>query len=79
MTKRLYRSTSDAKVCGICGGIAKYMGVDPTIVRIITIVAIFMLQLVPGLIVYFILAMIIPREPEHPSVYDGGHYDNRHN
>ena len=35
MEKKLYRSTSDKKICGVCGGIAKYLGIDPTIVRLI--------------------------------------------
>ena len=77
MTKKLYRSTSDAKVCGICGGIAQYTNVDPTLIRLIAVIVIFMMTVVPGLILYFILAMIIPREPEYPRDDQGsrGNYN----
>ena len=37
--KRLTRSTSDRRIAGVCGGIAKYLNVDPTVVRIIFLVA----------------------------------------
>ncbi len=59
--KRLYRTTgSDAVVCGVCGGIARYFNVDPTIVRVATV-----LLVVPGgmsLWVYIIAALIMPKE-----------------
>ena len=32
MEKKLYRSTADRKICGVCGGIAQYFKVDPTLV-----------------------------------------------
>ena len=35
MTKRLYRSKRDVMICGVCGGIAEYFDIDPTIVRVI--------------------------------------------
>lgn len=31
--KKLYRSTVDRKVCGVCGGVAEYFNIDPTLVR----------------------------------------------
>ena len=34
MEKKLYRSASDRKLCGVCGGLAKYFGIDPTLVRV---------------------------------------------
>ncbi|MGF0096545.1 PspC domain-containing protein [Peptoniphilus sp. SGI.035] len=59
--KRLYRSRDDAMFAGVCGGIAKYLGIDSTIVRIVTF-----LFIVPGglsIWVYIALAIIIPLEP----------------
>ena len=59
--KKLYRSRDDRVLAGICGGIAKYLGVDSTIVRIIAF-----LLIVPGglsIWVYIALAIIIPNEP----------------
>lgn len=37
--KRLMRSTTDRRIAGVCGGVAKYLNVDPTVVRIIFLVA----------------------------------------
>ena len=59
--KRLYRTTgSDAVICGVCGGIARYFNVDPTVVRVATV-----LLVVPGgmsLWVYIIAALIMPKD-----------------
>lgn len=61
--KRLYRSRADRRVAGVCGGIADYLAVDPTIVRIIW--ALFAIAGGPGVVLYIILAAIIPEEPEY--------------
>ena len=59
--RRLYRTTgSDAVICGVCGGIARYFGVDPTIVRVVTAVLVAAGGL--SLWVYIIAALIIPKE-----------------
>lgn len=57
--KRLYRSRTDRMLYGVCGGIAEYLGVDPTIVRLIW--ALFLLS-GSGLILYFIAALVIPEQ-----------------
>ncbi len=66
-SKRLYRSVNDRKIAGVCGGIAEYFKIDPTIVRLIF----FILLLpggFPGLIPYLVLWVVVPSEPEvHPS------------
>ncbi len=57
----LYRTTSsDAVLCGVCGGIARYLGVDPTVVRVITAVLVFAGGL--SLWVYVIAALLMPKE-----------------
>ncbi len=59
--RKLYRSRDDRFLAGVCGGIAKYLGVDSTIVRIIAF-----LLIVPGglsIWAYIALAIIIPNEP----------------
>ena len=59
--KRLYRTTSsDAVICGVCGGLARYIGVDPTVVRVITAILVAAGGL--SLWVYIIAALIMPRE-----------------
>ena len=59
--KRLYRSTKDVMICGVCGGIAEYFEVDPTIVRLIVVA--FCLGMGSGLLAYIIGAIIIPKNP----------------
>lgn len=67
-SKRLYRSRTDKQIAGVCGGLGQYFKVDPTIVRLI-----FILLAItggPGLILYIVLALIIPEEPFEDSYYD---------
>ena len=60
MKKRLYNSSTDKKVCGVCGGIANYFDVDPTVIRLIWVI--FTLVGGSGLIAYIIAAIIMPDE-----------------
>lgn len=60
MKKRLYKSSTDKKVCGVCGGIANYFDVDPTVIRLIWVI--FTLAGGSGLIAYIITAIIMPDE-----------------
>ena len=60
MKKRLYKSSTDKKVCGVCGGIANYFDVDPTVIRRIWVI--FTLVGGSGLIAYIIAAIIMPDE-----------------
>ena len=46
--RRLTRSTTDRKVAGVCGGIAKYLNIDPTVVRLLFLVSIFFAPPVGG-------------------------------
>lgn len=63
MEKKLYRSRSDKKLCGVCGGLAKYLNMDPTIVRLIwVLITIFAGA---GLIAYIVFALVIEEEPEN--------------
>ena len=60
MEKRLYRSRSDRMIWGVCGGLAKYFNIDPTIVRVIAVLSIFVNGL--GIVGYIILAIVVPLE-----------------
>lgn len=62
--KRLYLSEKDKKVTGLCGGIADYLEVDVTVIRLITLTAIIMTGVLPGLIAYLIAASITPKQGE---------------
>lgn len=61
MNKKLYISNTDRKICGVCGGIAEYFGVDSTIIRLLWILAIFCLG--TGILAYFIAALVMPNKP----------------
>jgi len=58
--KKLYRSTTDKKIGGVCGGLAEYMEVDPTIVRLATVVVALITAIFPVFIGYLIAWMIMP-------------------
>ncbi len=59
--KRLYRTTnSDAVLCGVCGGIARYFNIDSTVVRVATVLLVAFAGL--SLWVYVIAALIIPTQ-----------------
>ena len=60
MTRKLYRSRTDRKIWGVCGGLAKYFDMDPTIVRVIFVASLLCGTL--GLWVYIIMAIIVPQE-----------------
>ncbi|MBC7708096.1 PspC domain-containing protein [Polaromonas sp.] len=62
MTKKLYRSTTDRKIAGVCGGLAEYFGIDATIVRILFFILLLPGGL-PGFIPYVILWAIVPKAP----------------
>ena len=61
MEKKLYRSRTDKKLCGVCGGLAKYLNMDATIIRLI--VVLLTLAGCSGLLIYIIAALVIPEEP----------------
>jgi phage shock protein PspC (stress-responsive transcriptional regulator) len=61
--KRL-RLSNDKKLMGVCGGIAEYFEIDPTLVRLAWIVLTILTGIFPGLIGYFIAAIVMPNSDE---------------
>lgn len=61
--KRLYKSTTNRVLCGVCGGIGEYFNVDPTIIRLLFILLLFGAG--SGLLAYIIAAIIIPEQPRY--------------
>ena len=61
--KKLYRSTKNKKIAGICGGLANLFHLDPTLVRLITIFLCFLTGFFPICIAYVIGWIIIPENP----------------
>lgn len=60
MKKRLYKSATDRKIFGVCGGLAQYLGIDPTIIRLIWALLIFCAG--TGFLAYIIAALVLPNE-----------------
>ena len=60
--KRLYRSKKERMIAGVCGGIAEYFNVDPTLIRLIWVATLFMGG--TGIIAYIIAWIIIPKNPK---------------
>jgi phage shock protein C len=65
MAKRLYRSTENRMIAGVCGGIAEYFDIDPVIIRIIAVILLF--AGTAGFWAYIILWIIVPKNPEQQS------------
>ncbi|MEP0368809.1 MAG: PspC domain-containing protein [Cyclobacteriaceae bacterium] len=61
MTKRLTRS-KDSMIAGVCGGIANYFDLDPTVVRLLYILLSVVSIGFPGVICYIIMMLVIPAE-----------------
>ena len=57
--KRLYKSSVNYMICGVCGGIAEYLAVDPTLIRLAWVIF-TCLRAGTGIIAYIIAAIIIP-------------------
>lgn len=68
MEKKLYRSSNDKVLAGVCGGIGEYFAVDTVIVRLLWVV--FTLMGGAGLIAYIVAAIIIPANPAYSSIDD---------
>ena len=60
--KRLYLSDRDKKVAGVCGGIAEYFEVDPTLVRLLWVIF-TLASFGAGVFAYIIAAILLPHRP----------------
>lgn len=62
-SRTLYRSRTDRKMSGVCGGIGEYFAIDPTLVRIAWVVGSIFSGGFPGVILYIVMAVIVPETP----------------
>ena len=76
MTKKLYRSRTDRKIAGVCGGIAEYFNIDATLVRLLFVAAVIFGT--AGIWVYVVCALVIPEAPDNGGNggYGNGGYGN---
>ena len=63
MRAPLRRSRRSRLIAGVCGGIAEWLGWNPTLVRILYVVVSLFSAAFPGLLVYLVLWLVMPREP----------------
>ena len=59
--RRLYRSRTERQIAGVAGGIGNYLDVDPTVIRVLWIISVFFVGM--GILLYVILAFVVPLEP----------------
>ena len=62
MQKRLYKIEEEKKLCGVCGGIAEYLNIDPTVVRLLWVFLVLCAG--TGILAYFVAAIIMPYKSE---------------
>ena len=60
-TRRLYRSHTDRKLAGVCGGLAQYFNIDATLLRVLFVVLALLGG--PGLVIYLLMWILVPEEP----------------
>ena len=60
--KKLYRSKTNCMIAGVCGGVAEYLNVDPTVIRVVWAIA--SLFAFVGVVAYIACAFIIPEKPD---------------
>ncbi len=62
MEKKLYRSKTNKKIFGVCGGLAEYFDIDATIIRLVLVLAVLFAGV--GVLAYLIAALVIPNQPD---------------
>ena len=66
--KKLYRSTSNRMIAGVCGGIAEYFNVDPTIIRLAYVILSVFTVAFRGIIFYILASLITPPYPGYTDI-----------
>jgi phage shock protein C len=61
-TRRLYRSRTDRKLAGVCGGLAQYSNIDATLIRVLFVVLALLGG--PGLVIYLLMWILVPEVPQ---------------
>jgi phage shock protein C len=59
--KRLYRSRAERMIGGVCGGLATYLDIDPTIIRVVLVILTF--PFLATILAYFVMLLVVPEEP----------------
>jgi phage shock protein C len=64
MSTPLRLSRTNRKIAGVCGGLAEWLGWDPTVVRVLYILISVISVAFPGILVYLVLWLVVPRAPK---------------
>lgn len=59
--RKLFRSSTERQLLGVCGGFAEYWETDPTVIRVAYAVLTVLTGILPGILLYIALALIMPR------------------
>lgn len=62
--KQLFRSRDNRMVAGVCAGLGEFLGIDPTVLRLVFVIAGVLGYVVPLLLVYLVLFIVVPEEPQ---------------
>jgi phage shock protein PspC (stress-responsive transcriptional regulator) len=65
--RRLVRSSSDAMLAGVCGGLGRYLGIEPTLMRVLYATTTLFTGIIPGVVLYILFIFIMPSE--HDAKY----------
>jgi len=61
-SSKLYRSTTNRVIAGVCGGFAEWLGWNPTTFRVLFVVVSILSAAFPGILVYLILWLVMPKD-----------------
>jgi phage shock protein C len=76
LERRLFRSSRRRVFLGICGGLGEYLNIDPVVIRVIAVIVTMCTGIFPGLIAYFIIALIVPAEGSTASTPEQSFREN---
>lgn len=62
--KKLYRSSTDKMLTGVCGGLGEYFVMDSTVIRLVWALVVVFTGFVPGILVYIVAAIVMPIKSE---------------
>ncbi len=61
--KKLYLSQKDKKIGGVCGGLGETYNIDPTLIRLVFVLAALATAIIPVLVTYIVAWVIVPKKP----------------
>jgi phage shock protein PspC (stress-responsive transcriptional regulator) len=65
--RRLTRSSTNRMLAGVCGGLAQYLNMDPTLLRLLFVLLTFFTGFIPGFIIYIVMALVVPLDVNVPE------------